>query len=305
MTQAPAGSRADLGPGALVVVGAGALAEALLAALAETPNPRYVWARDPAAAAALAARHGATALAELVFDKQGKPGEQGEQLELAVILIAVSDAAIPQVAARLAAPLATRATPRRPPVLHTSGYHDVQALAALEGLAPLGVVHPNAAIARDAVQGGAGRFEGVHFGISGAPAARACARALVATLGGVALEVGPGQHPLYHAAAALLSNGWVALFAEAEALLAEALPAATPAARRDLALALARSTATNLAAGPTAAALTGPVARGDEAVVAGHRSALAGSAVPERAELHAALVAAMRRLTARPVDPNQ
>lgn len=292
--------------GALLIIGAGAMAEALAAALApraqsgtELFSEVLVWARRPEPREALAARHGLRALASLA-DLTAH--------ELAAIVICVRDGAIADVANALADAWPAGAAAPRPVVMHTSGFHDVEVLAAL---APLGferaVLHPCVSISGltgGAVASGAA-FEGVRFGLSGEGAARTFGSALAALLGGSALEVASDQRPLYHTAAALLSGGWVALFAEAEALFAEAMPGADPQELRQLALALATSTLDNLRAKPTAAALTGPVARGDDQVVAGHLAQLERSHLPERAALYTELVAAMRRLLADAATPDR
>jgi len=278
--------------GPLLILGAGAMGRALAGALIARglASEVHIWSRRPEAARSLAT---AVAGVHVVEDLEQAP-------DLDAALLAVKDAGLEEVAGAL---LTAGCAP--PVVLHTSGYHDVEVLAALAGTSARGVLHPAAAL-RASGPPSTHRgdvFEGVRFGVSGEAPALELARRLATGLGGIALEVAGAERPLYHAAAALLSNGWVALFAEADALLAEALPHATAAERHGLALALARSTLANLAdqapEDGLAGALTGPVARGDEAVVRGHLGALAASGEPERAALYEQLVAAMRRLVAR------
>jgi len=94
---------------------------------------------------------------------------------------------------------------------------------------------------------------------------------LAATLGMRTVRLGPGAKPAYHAGAVIASNYAVVLAAVAEELaLAAGVP---PADAARLYLPLMRGTVANLSLG-TAAALTGPVRRGDEATVRTHLAAL-------------------------------
>ena len=268
--------------GPLRVLGTGRVAAALVRALADR-RPLGLWGRDHAAALALAeGRAGVHAfrdLADLLTDGAGP------------LLLAVADPALAELAGRLASDLGPGDV-----VLHLAGFHDVELLAPLAGRGvAVGVLHPNAAVGPDA---GAEAFAGVVFGVSGDDAARAAARELATELGGRVLELPPGARPTVHAAASLLANGTVGLFAEAEALLAEALDGSQAEVARALLLGLLRSSLANLERLPTVQALTGPVARGDADVVAGQLAALGSSGEPRRAALLAELVTAMERLLA-------
>lgn len=183
------------------------------------------------------------------------------------ILLAVPDRALPEVVASLA----TRPLLTRTPVLHTSGVLD---LAVLDPLRRLGVevgsVHPLAAVA-DPVAG-AERLLGAHFGIEGRGDALALAERIVAACGGTPLAIAAGGKARYHAAAVFASNYAVALLAVAERLMAEAGIAADAA--RPALVALARGAVENVAAHGPAAALTGPVARGDETTIRLHLAEL-------------------------------
>ncbi len=106
----------------------------------------------------------------------------------------------------------------------------------------------------------------------------------------------PENRTLYHAGAVVAAAGIVSTFALAGDLLAlagldekTARAVLAPIATRAVALAASRS---------PSEALTGPVARGDEATLAAHRQALSASARDDAA-LYDALVAAMRRLRKR------
>jgi predicted short-subunit dehydrogenase-like oxidoreductase (DUF2520 family) len=116
--------------------------------------------------------------------------------------------------------------------------------------------------------------------------ALACARELATTLGLRPVAVAGEDRAAYHAAAAMASNYLVALECAAERLAATA-----GITRADLAP-LVRASADNWAR-DGAAALTGPIARGDEATVAAHREAIAERA-PDLLELYDALAGATR-----------
>jgi predicted short-subunit dehydrogenase-like oxidoreductase (DUF2520 family) len=127
--------------------------------------------------------------------------------------------------------------------------------------------------------------------LSGAPCAvagsdeqaEAFAVALAERLGMHPFAVPEERRAAYHAAASIASNFLVALEESAAELLGRA---GVAEARRLLAPLVLRSAANWADRG--AAALTGPIARGDEATVAGHREALAEMA-PELLALYDAL----------------
>jgi len=186
------------------------------------------------------------------------------------ILIAVPDDAIPAAVEELA----SVALPEGVPVLHASGSQSLDVLAPLAARGhPVGGMHALAAIA-DPVEG-ADRLRGATFGVEGEGAARALAERLVAACGGRVLAIRPGGKALYHAAAVVASNYAVALLSVAERLMAEA---GVPAEESQPALAaLAAGAVENVAARGPAAALTGPVARGDADTVRRHLARLSGA----------------------------
>jgi predicted short-subunit dehydrogenase-like oxidoreductase (DUF2520 family) len=109
------------------------------------------------------------------------------------------------------------------------------------------------------------------------------------------IEIADSERPAYHAAASIASNFLVTLEGAAETVAGGA--GIEPAEARRLLGPLVRATVDNwIALGPEAA-LTGPVARGDEATVASQRSAVASTA-PELLELFDALVNRTRELAA-------
>jgi predicted short-subunit dehydrogenase-like oxidoreductase (DUF2520 family) len=242
----------------LLVVGDGPVARALAAALQEADVAPLRWWR-----------------------RAGQPLPAAD-----VVVLAVRDEAIAEMAGQIMARVSDEATP--PILLHCAG-----ALPAEEAFGSLprrplgvGVVHPLRALA--GAEGDA-RFDGVVFAVEGDGPGREAALRLVERVGGTPLVLEAAQLPRYHAAAALVSNHAVGLVdAGVELLVSVGLP------REQATLALAgllASTAQNLRRVGLPEALTGPIARGDVAVVARHLLA-----VRPLAE-----VAALYRATARRV----
>ena len=110
----------------------------------------------------------------------------------------------------------------------------------------------------------------------------------------VAVEVADEDRAAYHAAASIASNYLVALQDAAERL------AATAGLDREHLIALVRATVDNWAALGPERALTGPVARGDEATVERQRGAVA-ERTPELTELFEALTERARTVAGRQV----
>lgn len=171
-----------------------------------------------------------------------------------LLLIAVPDAAVDGVAAAI--------EPRDDVVVaHVSGSL---------GLAPLadhprrGVLHP--LVALPDAELGAERLHGAWFGLAadGDP----LLADVVGTLGGRAVLIAEDDWARYHAAAVIASNHLVALLGQVERV------AASVGAPLEAYLELSRGTLDNVAALGPAAALTGPVRRGDAATVERHLAAL-------------------------------
>jgi len=178
-------------------------------------------------------------------------------------VLAVPDGRIAALADALAPAL-----PRRAVVLHCAGARGVDELApvAARGLA-VGVMHPLVSFAGARTT----QLAGVTFTLLGDTRALRTARRIARALGAHAVTLRePG--PAYHAAAALVANGAVAL-ADAGARVLAQLGYPPAAAGRALGGLLA-SVAHNVAALGPGAALTGPVVRGDVATVAAHLHAL-------------------------------
>lgn len=197
-------------------------------------------------------------------------GATGEGAD--TVLLAVPDAAIRE-AAELIAP--------GPLVGHLSGATGLDALGSREGFG----LHPLLT-----VTGEGARFEGAHAAIAATSArALAAAEQLAAALGMRTFEMADRDRPAYHAAASVASNYLLALEGFAEHL------AASAGVPREALAPLVRATVDNWTRSGAAAALTGPIARGDEQTVARQRAAVA-ERLPERLELFDALTDATRDL---------
>ena len=198
-----------------------------------------------------------------------------------LLLIAVPDGAIAEVAGRLAA------RPQATVALHTSGSRDAGVLAPLRAAgASIGALHPLKAFPHQ--MPGLEQARGVFFALDGEAPAQLLARRLVAAWEGVAGEVPPEARPIYHFAATLAAGGVATLLAAAAELAARAgLPPAVgdgylELARGTVAAAIAATCSGDMAG--AAGVLTGPVARGDLATFELHVAALRAIA-PERVPL--------------------
>jgi predicted short-subunit dehydrogenase-like oxidoreductase (DUF2520 family) len=183
-----------------------------------------------------------------------------------LILLAVPDDAIAVSAAQLVGFVEPGAV-----VCHASGVHDHSVLAPLAraGVAT-GSLHPAFSFADPARA--VASFAGTLCALEGEAAALPVLSTFAAAIGGRPFALAPGGKAAYHAALSIASNYLVTLTAEALAAAARAGIDATLA--RELLGSLMRQTLDNaLALGP-AAALTGPIARGDAATVARHLAVL-------------------------------
>jgi predicted short-subunit dehydrogenase-like oxidoreductase (DUF2520 family) len=217
----------------------------------------------------------APALAAAGVDVVGPLGRD-EVVDRAVdaVLLCVPDAAIAEAAAfhGRSAPL----------IGHTSGATPVSALGAAEAFG----LHPLQTFTH-----GGGRFDGCGCAVGGTTSrALAAADAVARCLGMRPFELADSDRPAYHAAASIASNFLVTLEAAAEQV------AATAGLDRELLAPLVRQTVENWAALGPERALTGPVARGDEATVERQREAVVAAA-PELIDLWDALVAQTKTLS--------
>jgi predicted short-subunit dehydrogenase-like oxidoreductase (DUF2520 family) len=194
-----------------------------------------------------------------------------------VVLLCVPDAEIAG-AARCLKPGAGAA------VGHCSGATGLDVLAGREAFS----VHPLMTITEQGAS-----FAGATCAVAGSsPHALAVAESVAATLGMTPTAIADEDRAAYHAAASIASNFLVTLEAAAEAM------AATAGAPRSLLVPLVRATVDNWAQ-TGSAALTGPIARGDELTVARQRDAVAQRA-PDLLDLFDALTGATRQLAGRP-----
>jgi predicted short-subunit dehydrogenase-like oxidoreductase (DUF2520 family) len=199
-----------------------------------------------------------------------------------LLLLAVPDGALPEVAAELAG------RPQARVILHTSGSLPAAVLAPLRDLpsgSAVGSLHPLKAFPRPLPDPAEAR--GVLFAVDGDPTARALAHRLATAWGGVPADVPPAARTLYHLAASLVAGGVVTLLALADELAGRlGLP---PEVGRGY-LELARGAVAAAAAGEegdaggAAGALTGPVARGDAATFIRQLAAL-DELAPEKVPL--------------------
>jgi len=219
----------------------------------------------------------------------GRLSTAGEDL----LLLAVPDAALPEVAAALAA------RPQARVVLHTAGGLSAAVLAPLAEIgSAVGTFHPLKAFPRPLLDPAEAR--GVFFALDGDPDAIALGLRLAAALGGEAAEVPAAARPLYHFAATLAAGGVTTLLAAA-AEIAERL-GLPPAVARGYGELARGAVAQALAEGDAAAALTGPAARGDLATVERHLDDLARLA-PEKLPLAIELAKETLRQRARREPP--
>lgn len=171
-----------------------------------------------------------------------------------LLVIATPDVAVAEVAAAV--------TPAADVVVaHLSGS---LGLAPLRAHARAAVLHPLVALPDP--ERGAARLRGAWFGLAaeGDP----LAVEVVAALGGQVVTVAEGDWARYHAAAVIAANHLVALLGQVERV------AGTVGVPLAAYLDLARGSLDDVAELGPAAALTGPVRRGDTATVAAHLAAL-------------------------------
>jgi predicted short-subunit dehydrogenase-like oxidoreductase (DUF2520 family) len=217
------------------------------------------------------------------------------------IIIAVRDDQIDGVVADLAEEGA--AHPVLSPssvVLHTSATAEPKEFAALsERGIGAGTFHPLLPFVRP--ERAAELLRGGWIGIDGDAAARAASRRLAAHLGARTLDIPAGRKAAYHAAAVFAANFPVVLAVlGAELLQSLGVPERSAEGAME---SLMRAAVANIDGGSPAAALTGPVARGDAALVEKHLAALRREerffGVYRRLSLAALPVAARRGTDAR------
>jgi len=194
-----------------------------------------------------------------------------------IAILAVPDAEIATAAACVAEGVL---------VGHCSGATTLQPLLAT-GHARAFSLHPLMTITTRGA-----RFAGAHAAIAGSDAeALETAQTLARALGLTPFAVADDDRAAYHAAASIASNFLITLEWAAERV--------APGVDRRALAPLVQATVENWVAEGPRAALTGPIARGDEATVARQRDAVAERA-PDLVPLFDALAAATRDLAAVP-----
>jgi predicted short-subunit dehydrogenase-like oxidoreductase (DUF2520 family) len=225
----------------------------------------------------------AASLRSAGYEVQGPLGRGADAAGADVALLCVPDRAIASAAGSVAAGVV---------VGHCSGAAPLSELGTREGflLHPLMTVTSAAASAA----GKGALFSGAGAAIAGSsPRAFELARQLAWALEMTPVEIADEDRAAYHAAASLASNFLVTLEGVAERLAAEV------GVDRELLAPLVRATVENWVALGARRALTGPIARGDEATVVRQREAICDRA-PELLWLFDALADATRTLAAAP-----
>lgn len=205
--------------------------------------------------------------------------EAGRDADL--VVIATPDAALAAAARAVAPSLRAGAL-----VVHLSGAAAPEVFDGLRATRPdvrTGVLHPLQTL--PSAEAGAARLDGAWCAVDG-PAAEALASDL--GLRAFRLPADPVARATYHAAACVASNHVVALLGQVERL------AATCGVPFDAFVPLVRASIDNAATVGPAAALTGPVARGDAGTIAAHLGALPAG----EHDLYVAAARGARRLLA-------
>ena len=184
-----------------------------------------------------------------------------------VLLLAVPDDAL----IRIAEELAPAVRPGQV-VLHTSGRHGTDALAALARMGARTIAfHPAMTFTGTDVD----LDRSCVYGLTAGPGERALAEELVADLGGTPMWIDEADRSLYHAALAHGANHLVTIVAQSMDLLRQAGAGDPAAVLRPL---LRAALANALDFGD--AALTGPVVRGDVTTIRAHADAFSDAGTP-------------------------
>ena len=260
---------------ALAIVGAGAVGTALGLALSRAGlKVAAVVSRD---AGRRARFRSLVPQAQALVDAT----ELADDIDL--VILTVPDDAVAAVSAAIAA------RPGRT-VAHTSGALGADLLARTSGRQGVGAFHPLVSFTAD-VERSAAALAGATIAIEGDPRTSALLSSLATAIGGVPLLIPAGGKAAYHAAAVLASGGLVALLDT----IVEIGRAAGLEESASLAVygRLIDQTLANVKAGGVAAALTGPITRGDAGTIEAHLDAISTSA-PDALALY--LAAAWREL---------
>ncbi|GAB1420959.1 hypothetical protein MASR2M15_10880 [Anaerolineales bacterium] len=180
-----------------------------------------------------------------------------------LVLICVSDGAIEEVAQQLAV-----ADCSDKYVIHLSGATGLDVLGSIKEKGGLvGSLHPPIAFSdpENVIEA----LKGIYFVLeTGSPALEGLMKALVKILGSELVSIPAGQRERYHLALVILSNYTVTLWAVAEKILADL--GLEVVVRQTILAGLLHSTYQNLLTKGIPDALTGPLIRGDQHVIAAH-----------------------------------
>jgi predicted short-subunit dehydrogenase-like oxidoreductase (DUF2520 family) len=199
----------------------------------------------------------------------------------ALVLLTVSDAAIEPVCREL---LAAGALEAKPTLAHCSGALGSESLApAREAGCAIASMHPMQSFPDAAAA--AERFAGTYCFCEGDETALRRLEALARAIGGEPVRIAPEAKTLYHAAAVLACNDLTALLDAA--LYAAGKVGIDRGTFARAVLPMAAATVANTLQLGAEKALTGPVCRGDAAVIERHLRALAACA-PACLELYRA-----------------
>lgn len=184
-----------------------------------------------------------------------------------IVLITTPDRTIADIALWLSRRLSTR----NKLVFHTSGSLSSSVLApvAVRGRS-IGSIHPLVSVS--SAMTGAKSFAGAFFCVEGGPSAVKAGMRICDRLGGEPFHLSTDSKPLYHLAAVLAAGHLVALVDVAFSLMSKTGLGGEKA--RSVLLPLVKSTVANLESQQPVDALTGPLARGDFAVVERHLEVL-------------------------------
>jgi predicted short-subunit dehydrogenase-like oxidoreductase (DUF2520 family) len=184
-----------------------------------------------------------------------------------VIFLTTADDDLPALVRALAAIGGARCKDKI--VLHTSATLDRTVLAPLERLgAATGSLHPMQAFGANVIP----NLKGVIFAVEGDSRARRTAQSIGKSLGGITVAIDNLDKPVYHAAA-VIAAGSVYPTIEAGVQMLMRIGFTRPRAMQTL-VPLIRQIFDNIERIGPRAAWTGPLSRGDYAVVARHARAL-------------------------------
>lgn len=204
----------------------------------------------------------ASARSSVAFIGGGDPHADLEGLgRVELLMLSVSDDAIEAATSALAG---AGAELEGAIVFHCSGALSAEALAPVHALgARTASLHPVKTFAEP--EAAAASFAGTYCGLEGDDAAVAALRALVLAIGGVPFEIDGARKTLYHAGSVFACN-YVTALLELGLRCHEQAGLSRETASALLAPLAAETVRNAFALGP-AAALTGPIARGDVGVV--------------------------------------